>query len=86
MNLIENFFIANSYSNCPEGLNYLIISEIAVSKKLVFYILENDLKLQIAKKAINLINSKINLLILPAWDCIPYDRLSPHRDIISKRI
>ena len=86
MNLIENFFIANSYSNCPEGLNYLIISEIVVSKKLVFYILENDLKLQSAKKAINFINSEINLLTLPAWDCIPYDRLSPHRDIISKRI
>ena len=23
---------------------------------------------------------------LPAWDCLPYDRVSPHRDIVARRI
>ena len=26
------------------------------------------------------------VLIFPAWDCLPYDRLSPHPDIVAERI
>ena len=26
------------------------------------------------------------MLIFPAWDCLPYDRLSPHPDIVAERL
>ncbi|UYN97913.1 MAG: transcription-repair coupling factor [Enhydrobacter sp.] len=26
------------------------------------------------------------VLVFPAWDCLPYDRLSPHPDIVSERL
>ena len=29
---------------------------------------------------------EIEVLAFPAWDCLPYDRVSPHRDIVSARI
>ena len=29
---------------------------------------------------------EIEVLTFPAWDCLPYDRVSPHRDIVSQRI
>src|SRR5262249_51994314 len=29
---------------------------------------------------------ELEILLFPAWDCLPYDRVSPHRDIVSQRI
>ena len=28
----------------------------------------------------------IKVLALPAWDCLPYDRVSPHSEVVSRRI
>ena len=28
----------------------------------------------------------VECLIFPAWDCLPYDRVSPHRDIVARRL
>ena len=32
------------------------------------------------------LDPEINIQLLPAWDCLPYDRVSPHAAIISQRI
>ncbi|MPZ11126.1 MAG: transcription-repair coupling factor [Kiloniellaceae bacterium] len=29
---------------------------------------------------------EVEALVLPAWDCLPYDRVSPHRDIVARRL
>ncbi len=29
---------------------------------------------------------EIETMVFPAWDCLPYDRVSPHRDIIARRL
>ena len=26
------------------------------------------------------------VLVFPAWDCLPYDRVSPHPDIVAERL
>ena len=26
------------------------------------------------------------VLVFPAWDCLPYDRMSPHPDIVAERL
>ena len=31
-------------------------------------------------------NNTVNLLRFPDWECLPYDRFSPHQDIISERL
>src|SRR5688572_1965862 len=28
----------------------------------------------------------LTVISFPAWDCLPYDRASPHRDILARRI
>ncbi|MBI1300036.1 MAG: transcription-repair coupling factor [Alphaproteobacteria bacterium] len=28
----------------------------------------------------------VKVLTFPAWDCLPYDRVSPHADIVAKRV
>ena len=29
---------------------------------------------------------QVEVLVFPAWDCLPYDRVSPHRDIVAERL
>ncbi|MGF1594595.1 MAG: transcription-repair coupling factor [Kiloniellaceae bacterium] len=29
---------------------------------------------------------QVETLVFPAWDCLPYDRVSPHRDIVARRL
>ncbi|MGF1630951.1 MAG: transcription-repair coupling factor [Kiloniellaceae bacterium] len=29
---------------------------------------------------------EVETLVFPAWDCLPYDRVSPHRDIVARRL
>src|SRR3546814_15749357 len=29
---------------------------------------------------------EVEVLVFPAWDCLPYDRVSPHRDIVARRL
>ena len=29
---------------------------------------------------------QVETLMFPAWDCLPYDRVSPHRDIVARRL
>ncbi len=29
---------------------------------------------------------QVEVLVFPAWDCLPYDRVSPHRDIVARRL
>ena len=30
-------------------------------------------------------NNKIEVVVYPSWDCLPYSSISPRREIISKR-
>ena len=32
------------------------------------------------------LRAEAEVLLFPAWDCLPYDRVSPHRDIVARRL
>ncbi len=36
--------------------------------------------------AIRFFAPNIDILLLPAWDCMPYDRVSPHQAIVARRM
>ncbi len=78
--------------NVPNGymavaIKRILHEKIANTKKLLI-ILPDDLA--VARMAQNLqfwqfIENK-DFVIFPAWDCLPYDRVSPHHNIIAKRL
>ena len=37
-------------------------------------------------KDMAILNPSLEILKFPAWDCLPYDRVSPKKDIIGKRV
>jgi transcription-repair coupling factor (superfamily II helicase) len=54
--------------------------------KPVITVLSNDKELQIIASLCSFIQPDIEVLRLPAWDTLPYDRVSPSAHILSQRV
>ena len=74
-------------SSVPEGTEPFIISNIMESgNDNIIYIAMDDAKLIRLEQTLKCFFPDIEILTFPAWDCIPYDRVSPHQNIVSQRI
>ncbi len=49
-------------------------------------VVRDDAALARAAAALRFFAPETEVLRLPAWDCLPYDRVSPHRDIVAQRL
>ncbi|MBC6416306.1 MAG: transcription-repair coupling factor [Rhodospirillales bacterium] len=49
-------------------------------------VVRDDAALARTAAALKFFAPKTEVLRLPAWDCLPYDRVSPHRDIVAQRL
>ena len=69
----------------PNGSESLLINKL-ISKKSIIYIFSNQESLESFKLLIKKINPKIEVYIFPAWDCLPFDRISPNSIIQNLRV
>jgi len=72
----------------PEGYDSLVMGlliEMSVDSP-VIYVLSDDSRLAKAKTCLSFFNQNIKIIEIPAWDCLPYDRVSPRHDLASKRM
>ncbi|GHF25144.1 transcription-repair-coupling factor [Kordiimonas sediminis] len=58
----------------------------ATRKKPLLHIARDDARLAELKAAIRFFSPDLEIIEFPAWDCLPYDRVSPHADIIAHRM
>ena len=70
----------------PDGYEPFVIAEKARAHGLVVFVTRDDVHLQQMLDALKAISPDITLLPFPAWDCVPYDRVSPHRELQSHRV
>ena len=76
----------------PEGLDGLILGEIAkriaTDKEFgsVLHIARDDQRMGQIADALRFFAPDVKVMQFPAWDCVPYDRISPNQSIIEKRI
>lgn len=56
------------------------------SKKNIIYISQDDSKLHEFASILSFINPDLSVLQFPAWDCLPYDRVSPSVNIVAQRL
>lgn len=74
-------------SSVPEGTESFILSDMLKSSDSnIIYVAMDDAKLARIEQTIKCFFPDIEVLTFPAWDCIPYDRVSPHQNIVSQRI
>jgi transcription-repair coupling factor (superfamily II helicase) len=71
----------------PEGHDAQVIAALAATHPGgVLHVAVDDVRLQRLADALAFFAPKQTVLAFPAWDCLPYDRVSPHRDILARRV
>ena len=71
----------------PEGFDArLILREIEKSSGPVLHIARDDKRLNAMVEALRFFAPDMPVMIFPAWDCLPYDRVSPNADISATRM
>ena len=72
----------------PEGYAALKVADAAASGVggPVLWILRDDRHLAVTKATLAAVRPKVEVLTFPAWDCLPYDRVSPNPRISGRRL
>jgi len=70
----------------PEGYDAkLIVEEMRRSGHPVVHVARDDRRLVEVRDALAFWDPTIEVLSFPAWDCLPYERVSPNSDLAAKR-
>ncbi len=74
--------------NTPPGLEALLLAQAASELKgrTVLFVARDDTRLTRTAELAGFFAPDVPLLTFPAWDCQPYDRVSPRADIASRRL
>ena len=72
----------------PEGYDALVIGRLAelAAPTPLLYVAPDDVRLATMRDCLAFFAPKVACLPIPAWDCLPYDRISPRNDLVSERI
>ncbi|MCI5046189.1 MAG: transcription-repair coupling factor [Aquisalinus sp.] len=71
----------------PEGADALAIAEAARARNgLVVHVARDAARAAATAAAISVFAGDIPTLRFPAWDCLPYDRVSPSNDVSAQRM
>ena len=78
-------------SETPEGFDALILADIARIRSgkgegPVLHIARDDARSAVLQTALKFFAPEIAIIELPAWDCLPYDRVSPRNEIVARRL
>jgi transcription-repair coupling factor (superfamily II helicase) len=75
-------------SALPEGLEALLLPEIASAEgaRGVVHVCRDDQHMAALEDQISYFAPALEVLRFPAWDCLPYDRVSPSADILARRL
>ena len=65
----------------------LSVAELIKQEKLVVYVCSDAQHISMVAKELSFfLDSDDSIFTFPDWECLPYDRVSPHPDIISQRL
>ncbi|HTC84319.1 MAG TPA: hypothetical protein VK683_08180, partial [Rhizomicrobium sp.] len=71
----------------PQGYDAYVAAESARRRGApVLFVAPDDVQADAAERAIGFFAPGMTVLPFPAWDCLPYDRVSPKPDIESRRL
>ncbi len=87
---------AVTIARAPEGLDALVLADLAraalssprdaKTRPLLLHVARDDRRLSALSEALGLFAPEIELVEFPAWDCLPYDRVSPKAEIVAQRV
>jgi len=72
----------------PPGLDALVLADLVRADKtpqIIFVARDGDRQAALAD-ALRFFAPELTVVVFPAWDCLPYDRVSPNQDVVATRM
>ena len=75
-------------AGAPDGVDALMVAEIArmAENGDMLVVARDDGRMARLSEALGFFAPDVETLEFPGWDCVPYDRVSPHVDVVARRI
>ncbi|MGL6181119.1 MAG: transcription-repair coupling factor, partial [Aestuariivirga sp.] len=75
-------------SGVPQGLDAMILPEVAkaIGSRAIVHVALDDQRAALLADQLAFFAPELEVLRFPAWDCLPYDRVSPVPDIVARRL
>ena len=73
-------------ANAIPGTEPIVLAEMARAGMPVAYVLSDGQRIADFEQMLSFVAPDIPVLTLPAWDCLPYDRVSPGADTEARRL
>lgn len=70
----------------PEGFDAKLLARELERGHPVIHIARDDKRMAAMRAALRIMAPQVVVLQFPAWDCLPYDRVSPNPDIAARRM
>jgi transcription-repair coupling factor (superfamily II helicase) len=71
----------------PEGYDSLFLARRARDEKRpILHIAADDLRFEALSEGLHFFGADVEVLRFPAWDCLPYDRISPTAEVMGERL
>ena len=71
----------------PEGYDALLLARRrAETRGPILHVCRDDARMARMEEALAFFAPHAEVLRFPAWDCLPYDRVSPNPEIVSERV
>jgi transcription-repair coupling factor (superfamily II helicase) len=70
----------------PEGYDARLLAKELARGAPVIHIARDDKRMEAMRAALAVMAPTVVVLELPAWDCLPYDRVSPNPEILARRM
>ncbi|MDV6329388.1 transcription-repair coupling factor [Asticcacaulis sp. 201] len=77
---------ALTLSGAPEGYESLIAADLAKSEGVSVFVARDFARMNAVAEALKFFAPGLDILNFPAWDCLPYDRMSPTPGIVAQRM
>ncbi len=73
-------------SGAPEGFDARLVAKELARGSPVIHVARDDKRMEAMRAALAFMAPDAAVLTFPAWDCLPYDRISPNPDISAERM
>lgn len=74
-------------SSAVAGYDAFLLAEAAkTAQNDILYIVSNGVELEQTAEVVRYVNPNLPILTFPAWDTVPYDRVSPNVSVLSARL
>jgi transcription-repair coupling factor (superfamily II helicase) len=75
-------------TGAPEGHDAHVLGRLVAGRgaKTLLHVCRDDGRMARFASALAFFHPAVEVLTFPAWDCLPYDRVSPNGEVVSRRI